>query len=311
MTGALRRDALGTLAFAASACAPVIGARPLRAARPGATTFHALRVGRRERTFLLHLPAGAWGDARRPLVLVFHGNTGNASTVRGESNLDAAADRLGYEIAYLNGTGPLRYADLTWNTGDCCGYALGHHVDDVAFARAVVDTLTRATHADRKRVFAAGFSSGGTLALLLACAPDAFVAGVASVAGTMIVGPCTPTRRVSVLLMRGEHDEELVGDHAENAAHDAPPYARSFDAAQAFWAERDGCASRVALDSTALAVVARSTACPAGVEVEQVVVRGQAHAWPGGQKPWWFSPTPSPLDGASLMLDFFSRAASR
>ena len=121
--------------------------------------------------------------------------------------------------------------------------------------------------------------------------------------------PCEPTRRVSVMLLRGEHDEELVQDHAESAAHGAPAYARSFDAAQAFWAAHDGCDAATASDSTPLAVFVRSTGCPAGVAVQQVVVRGQGHAWPGGAKPWWFSPTPSPLDGASLMLELFARAA--
>jgi polyhydroxybutyrate depolymerase len=298
--------ALGALTLTAG-CAPLLGARPLASARPGTTSFHTVRAAGRERSFLLHLPARATGDAPRPLVLVFHGNTGNAGTVRAESNLDAAADRFGFEVAYLNGTGRLRYADLSWNTRSCCGYALRHRVDDVAFARAVVDSLVAAEHADRLRVFAAGFSSGGTLALLLACDTAGLVAGVASVAGTMPETPCEPARRVSVMLVRGERDDELATDHAEVAAHGAPAYARSFDAAQSFWAAHDGCAASTTSDSTPRAVVMRSLGCPTGVDVEQVVVRGQGHAWPGGEKPWWFSPTPSPLDGASLMLALFAR----
>jgi poly(3-hydroxybutyrate) depolymerase len=106
---------------------------------------------------------------------------------------------------------------------------------------------------------------------------------------------------------RAPHDAELDRDHAENVRDGAPPYAASFDATQAFWASHDGCAGGVARDSTALAIVARSLGCPRGVAVEQVIVRGQAHAWPGGKKPWWFSPTPSPLDGSSLMIELFER----
>ncbi|AHG90563.1 lipoprotein [Gemmatirosa kalamazoonensis] len=310
VSAALARLALGLLALAAG-CAPLLGARPLAAARPGATTFHTVRVGGRERSYMLHLPAGMTNDVPRPLVLVFHGNTGNATTVRAESNLDAVSDRFGYEVAYLNGTGSLRYADLTWNVRTCCGFALRHRVDDVGFARAVVDALATTEHADRSRVYAAGLSSGGTLALLLACDASDLVAGVASVAGTMPETPCEPARRLTVLLVRGERDDELARDHAENAARGSPAYATSFDAAQAFWAARDGCAGATVRDSTPLAAIVRSADCPTGVGVEQVIVRGQGHAWPGGAKPWWFSPAPSPLDGASLMLELFSRAAAR
>jgi poly(3-hydroxybutyrate) depolymerase len=121
--------------------------------------------------------------------------------------------------------------------------------------------------------------------------------------------PCTPGRRESVMLLRGDRDEELSRDHADMAAEHAPVYATSFDAAQAFWAAHDGCATAVTADTMPLAIVLRSRDCPPGVAVEQVVVRNQAHAWPGGAKPWFFSPTPSPLDGGTLVLQFFSGAS--
>ena len=84
-------------------------------------------------------------------------------------------------------------------------------------------------------------------------------------------------------------------------------YAGSCDGALSLGAAHEGCAASTTSDSTPRAVVVHPLGCPRGVDVEQVVVRGQGHAWPGGEKPWWFSPTPSPLDGASLMLALFAR----
>jgi len=292
-----------------TACARLVGARSIARARGGATTFHTVRVDGRERSFLLHLPPAASRGVPLPLVVALHGHTGNANTIRQESALDAAADRAGYVVAYPNGTGILRVAVLSWNAGACCGWAHRHAVDDVAFIGALADTLAAHALVDRRRVYAAGFSSGGTLALLLACGSRPVVAGIVSVSGTMPEAPCTPSSRVAVMLLAGDGDDELARDHAENAAHGAPLYARSFEAARAFWSARDGCAG-TAVESTPALVTTRSLGCAPGAEVEQVVVRGQRHAWPGGEKPWWFSPTPSPLDGAGLALDFFSRQAA-
>jgi polyhydroxybutyrate depolymerase len=273
-------------------------------ARAGRTTFHALRVGTRERTYLLHLPPAA-RDSALPLLLVFHGNHANASTVRSEAKLEHVTDPLGIAVAYLNGSGKLRTLNLTWNDGSCCGYARAHHVDDGAFARALVDTLARAVHADPRRVYLAGLSAGGTLVLSLACGGDTLYNGVVSVGGTMPVQRCEPRRRVPIMFMRGAGDTELPRDHLENARLGAQPYATSFAASRAFWAAFDGCASAGAVDTTKGAIITRATGCPADLDAQEVVVLGQGHAWPGGKKPWLLAPRPARYDAAALIMQFF------
>lgn len=304
--GAGRRAIACGIVMLAGACAPLLGARALRTATPGGTTFHTLRVGGRERSFLLHLPPAAASGARIPLVLAFHGYEGNANIERETTGLDDVADRVGFAVAYPNGTGKLRFAGLTWNAATCCGSAERRRIDDVAFARALVDTLVRTVHVDAARVYATGFSAGGMMALLLACERVPFVAGAADVAGAMPDTTCAAGARLPVLLVRGDDDDELRHDHLVHRRRNNHRYAVSFGGALEFWAAHNGCGPGVVRDSQATYEVIAARDCPAGLDVRELVVRGQAHAWPGGGKPWLFSPTPArDVDASRVIADFF------
>lgn len=63
------------------------------------------------------------------MVISLHG--GNAKQHRQATGMDLAADRDGYIVAYPNGTGRLSEHLLTWNAGNCCGYAQKNNIDDV------------------------------------------------------------------------------------------------------------------------------------------------------------------------------------
>jgi polyhydroxybutyrate depolymerase len=97
---------------------------------------------------------------------------------------------------------------LTWNTGTCCGYAQRSHVDDVAFIRALLDSLERTYRIDRRRVYATGLSNGGMMSYLVACALSDRFAAVAPVSGELSMD-CAPTIPVSVLIIHGTADENL------------------------------------------------------------------------------------------------------
>lgn len=303
------RSVLGMLLLPAAGCAPVLGARSLAVARPGETTFHTLRAGGRARSFLLHLPPGP----RRPvpLLLAFHGYRANANTVEYASGLDAVADRYGWAVAYPNGTGPMRYLGLSWNAITCCGAAERRGIDDVGFARVLVDALVRAGVAEPGRVYATGFSAGGMLALRLACQPDAFVVGVADVAGAMPDTICQGRTAIPVLLVRGANDDELRADHRDHAHRNRNAYALSFAGAMHYWTRRNGCAAPLTRDSSATRVEVRGTECPPGRDVRELIVADQAHAWPGGRKPWIFSPSPAPTVNASERIVAFFEGESR
>ena len=218
------------------------------------------------------------------------------------------ADARGFAVAYPNGTGSFPFLGLHWNVGTCCGYAAAHRVDDVGFADALVAALAREASVDSAHTFAAGFSAGGMLALRLACERARRFHAVADVAGAMPDTTCAPAGPVSVLFFQGQKDDDLRFDF-HDLLRRGRTFATSLEAAMRFWARRDGCAPRDSRDSTAAYRLERAN-CPLPLSVQLYTVRHHPHAWPGGERNWFFEPDPAQTVKASpLILDFFAQHA--
>ena len=294
-----------------SGCLALAGARGPDDVVRGRPALHRIVVQGVRRSYVLTVPAASAASRPGPvpLVLAFHGHRGSGGLLRYASGLDAAAQQKGWAVAYLNGTGPLRLMGLSWNAATCCGDAQAENVNDIGFVHALIDTLARRGVIDSSRVFATGFSVGGMLALRLACEQRPVVRAVADVAGAMPDTNCTARRRLPVLLVRGDQDLELVTDHAAHRARNNNRFATSFTGAQRFWAQHNGCSDGVTIDSTPLLVTITSEACAPGAPVEQVIIHGLAHEWPGGRTLNRLWPhRPKPVNGAALVLEFFERA---
>src|SRR5262249_30593385 len=95
---------------------------------------------------------------------------------------------------------------VTWNAGNCCGYAQRQNVDDVAFVRALLDDLARVVKVDAKRGYATGMSNGGVMAYRLASELSDRIAAIAPVAGPMGSATCSPRRPVPVLHFHSTDD---------------------------------------------------------------------------------------------------------
>src|SRR4029077_11358983 len=100
-------------------------------------------------------------------VLAFHGGGSNAEQMVHFCGMNEKADQADFIVVYPNGSGRLDRA-LTWNGGNCCGYAMLNNVDDVSFVRALLSDLERVVAIDPKRVYATGISNGGIMAYRLA-----------------------------------------------------------------------------------------------------------------------------------------------
>jgi polyhydroxybutyrate depolymerase len=78
---------------------------------------------------------------------------------------------------------------------------------DVEFLKELIERLVTAEHADKSRVYLAGFSLGGFLALDFACRHPEQVAAVASASGTRFASPAACVKgSVSTLHVHGEKD---------------------------------------------------------------------------------------------------------
>ena len=158
---------------------------PARAVENGRLT---LTHDGRERSAIVDLRPGT-RDA--PLLMVLHGGIGSASMVRRRARVSLW--REGWVVAY-----PEAVDD--WSDGRV--YPSGapvSTVDDVGFLRAMVDDLAERGLVDPERVFVAGPSIGGMMALRVLCEAPDLVAGVAIAIASLPegadcpAGPAKPT----------------------------------------------------------------------------------------------------------------------
>ncbi|HEY2629644.1 MAG TPA: PHB depolymerase family esterase [Usitatibacter sp.] len=254
-----------------------------------------LAVGAATRTYRLHVPAGA-PSTPLALVVVFHGGGGNARNAARMSGMDAKADKEKFIVVYPNGSGPMSGAFLTWNTWQCCGYALDNHVDDIAFIRAMVEDIARTHAIDRRRVFATGMSNGGMMAYRVGCEMADVFAAIAPVAGALDTDSCKPSGPVSLIAFHGKADEHVRFDGGvpiksvdRRHARVDKPVSYAID----FWKRANRCDEAPARDQKGN-VTHEAYACGAtSTAVELYAFDGQGHSWPGS--------------ATDLMWDFFSR----
>ncbi|HZT78008.1 MAG TPA: PHB depolymerase family esterase [Vicinamibacterales bacterium] len=241
-----------------------------------------VRFQGRLRTYLLHVPPQSGGA----LVLAFHGGGQTALEQQTLGAFNAIADRDGVLVAYPQGI------ERSWADGRGTTKADRAGVDDVAFAKAVVEDVATRQPVDRARVYATGASNGGIFVNRLACdAADTFAA-VAPVIGTIasaLASRCHPSVPVPIVGIQGVSDPVVpfgggeVGGTLDGAA--AGGRVEGSRATQELWRTLNGCAATVA--ATAMPTIVRDGTfvtrrayggCRADVVWYEIA--GGGHRWP-------------------------------
>ncbi|MBY0234068.1 MAG: prolyl oligopeptidase family serine peptidase, partial [Burkholderiaceae bacterium] len=167
-------------------------------------TIEVAGVKRSYRTYMpKDLPKGA------PLVLVMHGSGEGPGQIRVGTGyaFERLADQHGFALVY-----PKAYAS-DWN--DCSRIGdkelNGVRGDDVGFLAALVDKLVAELALDPARVFAAGVSNGGSMAMRLALEQPSRYKAVAAVVANVPAPQnfqCQPAaqKATSVMIMNGSED---------------------------------------------------------------------------------------------------------
>ena len=284
---------LSILALTLSACARNGRETPLEVTLPAGDHEFSLAHGGRSRAYIVHVPARLTPPV--PVVVAFHGGGGEAPGYQAYAGLDAVADREGFVVVYPFGSGILPRRLLTWNAGDCCGFALNQGVDDVGFAVALLDDLAERLPIDPTRVYATGHSNGAMMSYRLAEASDRFAA-VAPVAGAMGVD-ATPGRPVAVLHLHSVDDPRALYDGGLGPPFpgtDVRSFHRPVETSLAAWRTRNGCTGepRVAdtrtgaprtINEGQTATLLVWDRCTSGRPVSHWKLTGVGHAWPGNE----------------------------
>lgn len=236
--------------------------------------------GGQTRSYELHVPESVDPSAPAPLVVVLHGVPRGVG-MRAITAFDEAAARHGFVVAYA------RASEGDWAVGcELCTSAARQGVDDVRYVHDLIARTSAELSVDRDRVFAVGFSQGALMAQLLACRSSR-VAGVASVAATMIEPvweTCAPPGPRAMLFVHGSEDREF------------PPEGRSGDLIRTVsltqtverWETLNHCSGEPEetavpdeADDGTRTLVFSATGCRAGGSVVLYRVEGGGHTWPG------------------------------
>jgi polyhydroxybutyrate depolymerase len=255
---------------------------------PGEYT-RTLVVADRQRSYCAHVPGSYDGTKPVPVVLAFHGGGSNARQMEHFCGLTDKADAEGFLVVYPSGTGRTEQL-LTWNGGNCCGYAQHEKVDDVDFVRKLLDDLEKVVRVDADRIYATGMSNGAIMSYLLASELSDRIAAIAPVSGPMGTKDCHLKRAVPVLHFHGSDDKfaPFKGGRGERSLSQTEFY--SVEHSIACWVKANGCRGEpVVVEEKAQVAdgtnVTRKTwgGGKNGAEVVLIEISGAGHTWPGRQ----------------------------
>lgn len=272
------------------------GAQPCAPQKPGSVSV-AVNSGGLTRTALVHVPPLAARGRPLPVVLAFHGAGWNGAWMEDYTGLSGVSDKAGFIVVYPDAYGKAK----VWNFFG----AAGKSPDDVAFGRDLLDAIQQRFCVDPGRAFATGVSNGGGMAARLGCELSDRLLAIAPVAGGYSsLPPCRPTRPVSVLEIHDTDDRVVpYKGRGPAGAGNVPRYIRA-------WAQRNRCPVRSGFSRPNRRVLRRYwSPCASGVTVEQLIVLGGGHEWPGARATG--RGRPQSISANGQIWRFFAAAARR
>jgi polyhydroxybutyrate depolymerase len=279
----------------------------------GDAVSHTIDVNGVSRSYLLYVPAGQSGK-HLPAFIMLHGSGSTDEQQEKYSNFDAFAAAHGLVVMYPQGI------DKHWNDGRVIGHE--SMADDIGFMKGMLAEVNAQGLIDPKRVYAAGISNGGFMAQHMACVMPEALAGIAVVAASQPVDAACPSARpMPVIFFHGTADKLVPF----NGGPIAPQFgnrgtAMSNAQAVAVWQKRNGCgaAEKKVLPvkaSDSMPVTVETYSCPPGRGLENVIVQGGGHTWPGAQQgriaTYILGPVSGDINANETMWNFFESQAPK
>lgn len=234
------------------------------------TAMETLEVAGTKRSYLLVEPTTREPGRTYPLVLVFHGDGG-----------DAKGFHEGFPFEKASGSDAI----LAYPEGINTMWDLDTKIDsrEVKFISALVDSLAARFSIDRKRVFAAGYSSGGFLANIVACQKSGLLRAISSSAGgapykqALVFAngytKCLGQAPVAMIALHGESDHSVGLSSGRFSSE--------------YWAYANGCQTE-AMETTFYEECRAYRGCPAGKAVAFCQIPGLGHwVWDHAAEASW------------------------
>ena len=265
-------------------------ATPLASWAAGGVQKMSLAVDGMPRVYALLVPEGA--TAPMPLVIVFHGQGGDATNAIERGDWAHKAQASGFAVVAPQGSAEhedrrtsLLVNARSWNAGEMSGSsAQVRGVDDVGFIRALIDELLRNPRLDPSRVYATGMSNGAGMTFRVGLELSDRIAAIAPVANGLLTAPRPLLQPVSLLMIWGTADplNPIAGGSVKRAGGSVQRPSGS-DSWQA-WSRLLHCPGEPAVESPANGVTLRAQrGCDGGATAHFITIDGMGHQWPGGQ----------------------------
>ena len=283
----------------------------------GTLSRATMEVAGVKRSYRTYVPKGLPQGAA--LVLVMHGSGEGPQAIRVGTGygFERLADQHGFAVVYPKSFG------FDWNDCSSIGNTAvnGVRADDAGFLAALVGKLVGEIGVDPNRVFAAGVSNGGSMALRLALEhPKRYRAVAAALAN--VPAPqnfqCQPaTQTPSVMILNGTEDPLVPYAGGEinllGLFYKGGKVISSIASAQ-YLADRNAIAGKpqVSLTQTTQGARVEHTrwqAADGRTEVELVTLHGAGHGLPQpwARRPRLLGPSPMEPNGPALIWAFFER----
>ena len=209
-----------------------------------------------------------------PLVVALHAFLETPRAMKNKTTFDDLARSNGFLVLYPSGE------RRKWNDGRDPRL----RIDDVDYLSTAISRLIESGQVDPNRVFLAGHSNGGGMAMRLACERPELVAGLAVVATKIPTNyQCRDGKPVPAIFFFGTEDP--ISPPEGRPSSDRLGAALSEEATLQLWANRNGCLGR----SLSQSIDRRADGT--SVEVYQysgcqrplmyVSIIGHGHGWPG------------------------------
>jgi poly(3-hydroxybutyrate) depolymerase len=266
------------------------------------------------RPYMIHRPAHL--EAHPAVVFMLGGIRSTAKSTSEDFNWIGESDRNGFLVVFpepvptQTDQPPGRNNITFWEMKGSRTHRLAPGapaVDDEGYLMAVLREILRREHADRRRVFFAGFSSGSGAVQLLASRHSKEIRGIVAVATPLMDPPLKLARPVPVLYIHGDNDEQFSGFEVNS-----PNFATTPHGNWVTWGYLDGCRTQTA-EKMKWGVQLSWQGCKNGVPVVADFVANFGHEWAGsldsqGNKK---EGQDAALDFTDMAWQFFARIPSK